>query len=132
MNVLEQYGLNLTQSLACGAASFGISYVVSNSKLVNVSLTPMLTMAATSAVSDLAANLLTNQFIPTLANMSQFDGQTLRMYLGPIASGLIYAFSTNMFITELDERPFLEKMLTQVGASAAASYVFSPIQYSIA
>ena len=130
MQVLEQYGLNLTQSIACGAFNLGISFVLSNGEINSTEIMPFLNMAGISAASDMAASLITNQLIPTLAGMSSFDAQTLRMYLGPITSGVIYGLATTSLFKYTDTREMFIKVLGQIGASSLATNFFSPLQYS--
>lgn len=129
MEVLEQYGVNLTQAVATGVANFGISYVISSDKMVRADIMPIAKMAAVSAGSELVSALVADQLVPTLMGMSSMDGATLRMYAGPVLSGVIYSFVTDSVVQNLDNRGFMEKFLSQVGASVAAGYVMAPAYY---
>lgn len=132
---LEQYGVNLAQAAATGVASYAISYVVSSDKMPEgtgiVSMNAV-KMAAVSAGSEAVAAIATNQLLPTLMGMSSMDGATLSMYTRPIVSGLVYHAASKSLVSGLDERPFLEKFLSQVGASVVAGYVMAPALYTVA
>lgn len=129
--VLEQYGVNLLQAGATGAFSFGISYAMYSNRVLNINPMMVAKMAGVSAASEAVAAITTNQLLPTLAEMSTTDGNMLRMYTGPILSGLIYSYTTDSLVKGLDGRSFFEKFVTQVGASVLAGYVTVPAYKSI-
>jgi hypothetical protein len=129
--VLEQYGVNILQAATTGAFSFGISYAMYNDRLINTNMMPIAKLAAVAAASEVVAAVATDQLLPTLAGMSTMDGNMLRMYTGPLLSGLIYSYTTDSVIKNLDGRSFFEKFVTQVGASVLAGYVTVPAYKSI-
>lgn len=124
--VLEQYGVNLLQAAATGVVNYGASYAMYSEYTTGFSVGDLLKVGAISAVSEAIAAVTTNQLLPTLAEMSTADGNTLRMYTGPLLSGLIYGVATNSVMQGIDERPFFEKFLFQAGSSVLAGYFTVP------
>ena len=123
---LEQYGVNLMQAAATGVVCYTGSYIMYSANTSGFSVEDMAKVAAVSAASEAVAAVATNQLLPTLAGMSTADGNTLRMYTGPLLSGLIYSTATSKLIEGIDDRSFLEKALFQAGASVLAGYFTVP------